>query len=189
MLADATDGADGIFASCAHADDPVSSSPFAAECNVEAQYPQQGLRATHRPVSARGFWGQPVRSLEMRPLLRSAPARKKSAAIPIHELRSAMVSRTQAASGSALSDLATHWARWGARSTASNAYDHRTFATATLSMAVTTAAAYEVTRRRTHGVAYGQLNASSLESAKPSRCRRSDTSASAPGFCFHQLLV
>jgi hypothetical protein len=54
-----------------------------------------------RPAIARGFWGQPVLSLNIPSTPRSAPARKRSAALPIHELRSAMISRTQAATGSA----------------------------------------------------------------------------------------
>ena len=55
-----------------------------------------------RPASARGFLGQPARSVEMPSLLLwSAPARRRSAALPVHELRSAMISRTQVAIGSA----------------------------------------------------------------------------------------
>src|SRR5438094_1208520 len=54
-----------------------------------------------RPARARGFFGQPVLSLEMPSLPRSAPARRRSAALPVHELRSAMISRTQVAIGSA----------------------------------------------------------------------------------------
>jgi hypothetical protein len=49
-----------------------------------------------RPASARGFLGE-----EMPPLVRPAPARSRSAALPDHELRSAMISRTQAATRSA----------------------------------------------------------------------------------------
>jgi hypothetical protein len=53
-----------------------------------------------RPASARGFLGQPALSPDM-PLLRPAPVRRRSAALPVHELRSAMMSRAQAATGSA----------------------------------------------------------------------------------------
>jgi hypothetical protein len=49
----------------------------------------------------RGFVGQPVLPLEMPSPLRSAPARRRSVAVPVNELRSAMISRTQAATGSA----------------------------------------------------------------------------------------
>jgi hypothetical protein len=52
-----------------------------------------------RPASARGFLGQPVLSLDTPSALRSAPARKRSAAVPVQDLRSAMISRTQAATG------------------------------------------------------------------------------------------
>jgi hypothetical protein len=54
-----------------------------------------------RPASARGFVGQSPLPLEMPSLLRSAPARRRSAALPVHELRSAIMSRTRAATGSA----------------------------------------------------------------------------------------
>jgi hypothetical protein len=53
-----------------------------------------------RPASARGFLGQPVLSLGI-PLLRPALTRKRSAALPLYKMRSAMISRTHAATGSA----------------------------------------------------------------------------------------
>src|SRR5262249_52383697 len=51
------------------------------------------------PARARGFLGQPVLCFET--LLRSKLTRRRSAALPVHELRSLMNSRTQAAIGSA----------------------------------------------------------------------------------------
>src|SRR5436190_18178686 len=57
-----------------------------------------------RPASARGFLGQPVLPLDMPSPLRSAPARRR-AALPVHELRSTMISRTQAATESMIVDL------------------------------------------------------------------------------------
>ena len=52
-------------------------------------------RSPRRPASARGFLGQPVLSLEVPSLLRLPPARRRSAALPVHEPRSAMISRTR----------------------------------------------------------------------------------------------
>ena len=54
-----------------------------------------------RPASARGLLGQPVRLSERPSQLRPAPSRSRSTAVPVHELRSAMISRTQEATGSA----------------------------------------------------------------------------------------
>src|ERR1700730_14236404 len=51
------------------------------------------------PARARGFLGQPVLSLVC--LVRSTLTRRRSASLPIHELRSLMNSRTQAVIGSA----------------------------------------------------------------------------------------
>jgi hypothetical protein len=48
--------------------------------------------------------GQPVLPLDMPSPLRSAPARRR-AALPVHELRSTMISRTQAATESMIVDL------------------------------------------------------------------------------------
>ena len=53
------------------------------------------------PARALGFLGQPVLCFEIRSLLRSKLTRRRSAALPVHELRSLMNSRTQAAIGSA----------------------------------------------------------------------------------------
>jgi hypothetical protein len=44
-----------MFGSSTHPDDPVSSSAFAAERNVDAEYPQERLRAT-QAASQRGFF-------------------------------------------------------------------------------------------------------------------------------------
>jgi hypothetical protein len=44
-LEDAADGADGIFGSSVYPDDPVSNPAFATERNLDAQYPQERLRA------------------------------------------------------------------------------------------------------------------------------------------------
>jgi hypothetical protein len=52
---DAADGADGMFGSSTHPDDPVSSSAFTAERNVDAEYPQERLRAT-QAANQRGFF-------------------------------------------------------------------------------------------------------------------------------------
>ena len=52
-----------------------------------------------RPASARGFFGQAAVPLEVS--LLSVPARRRSAALHIHDLRPAMISRTHAATGSA----------------------------------------------------------------------------------------
>jgi hypothetical protein len=43
--ADGADGADGIFGSSVYPDDPVSNPAFATERNLDAQYPQERLRA------------------------------------------------------------------------------------------------------------------------------------------------
>ena len=61
----------------------------------------------NRPASARGFWGQPLPLLETPSLARSAPVRSRSAALPTQVLRSAMISRTRAATGSASTAFAT----------------------------------------------------------------------------------
>jgi hypothetical protein len=55
-LEDAADGADGIFGSSVYPDDPVSNPAFATERNLDAQYPQERLRA----VVARAAGSQPV---------------------------------------------------------------------------------------------------------------------------------
>jgi hypothetical protein len=44
IVADAADGADGIFLSGTYPNDPASGPAFATEGNVDAQYPQERLR-------------------------------------------------------------------------------------------------------------------------------------------------
>jgi hypothetical protein len=58
--ADGTDGADGMFGSSTHPDDPVSRSAFATERNVDAQCPQESLRTTQTASKGPGSFGQPV---------------------------------------------------------------------------------------------------------------------------------
>jgi hypothetical protein len=48
--ADGADGADGIFKRPPYRNNPVSCSAFTTECNLDAQDPQEGLRAT-QPAS------------------------------------------------------------------------------------------------------------------------------------------
>jgi len=100
-VAHAADGADGVCERRVHPDDPGSGAAFTTEGHLDAGGPQEGLRPAQTAGERRGFLGQPAPYLEMPSLLRSAPARRRSAALPIHELRSAMISRTQAATGSA----------------------------------------------------------------------------------------
>src|SRR5262245_11723721 len=96
-MADAADGADGMFGT-RHADHSRSCSAFAREGNLDAQRPQERLRP---PQSAgRGVFGQPALVFQTSLPAKSA-ARKRSAALPVHELRSAIMSRTRAATGSA----------------------------------------------------------------------------------------
>jgi hypothetical protein len=54
-----------------------------------------------RPARARGFLGQPVPSRDVPLLLQPTPRCMRSTALPVHNLRSAMISHTQAATGSA----------------------------------------------------------------------------------------
>src|SRR3989442_1280016 len=100
MVADAADGADGVFSRRMHLDDPASGAAFTTEGNLDAVR-RDVCGRRRRPASARGLLGHPVPALEMPPLLQSLPARRRSAALPVHELRSAMSSRTLAATGSA----------------------------------------------------------------------------------------
>jgi hypothetical protein len=46
MVADDADGADGILLNCTYPNDPASSSAFTTERNLDAQAPQERLRAT-----------------------------------------------------------------------------------------------------------------------------------------------
>ena len=100
-MADAADGADGIFECRANPDDPAAGAAFTTERDVDAQRPQERLRPAQAAGERARVFGPAGASLEMPSLLRPAPARRRSAALPVHELRSAMISRTQAATGSA----------------------------------------------------------------------------------------
>jgi len=57
MVADAADGADGIVAKSTNPDDPVSGSAFTIERNVDAQCPQERLRATQAASERAGIFG------------------------------------------------------------------------------------------------------------------------------------
>ena len=100
--ADGADGADGIFDRRTHPDHPASGSAFTTEGNFDAQRPKERLRATQAAGERAGiFWPAGAAPSRCRHCRRSAPARRRSEALPVHELRSAMISRTQAATGSA----------------------------------------------------------------------------------------
>jgi hypothetical protein len=74
---------------------PVATSALTGEGYVKAERPQEGLGATQAAGECTGVLGQPAR------LRGSPPTRRRSAALPVQEPRSAMSSRTQAATGSA----------------------------------------------------------------------------------------
>src|SRR6516164_1216659 len=87
IVADCADGADGhgdVFGPRVNSDHPGSSSAFTAEGNLDAQRPKERLRTTQ---SAGGSD-------------RSAPARRRSEAFPVHVLQFAIICRIRAASGS-----------------------------------------------------------------------------------------
>ena len=54
LVADAADGADDIFLSCTY---PASGPAFPAEGNVDAQCPQEHLRATQAASEGAGIFG------------------------------------------------------------------------------------------------------------------------------------
>ena len=99
--ADRADGADGTFKCARILMILLPSRPPRLNVILMPKTRRKLCARRRRPAIARGFWGQPVLSLNIPSTPRSAPARKRSAALPIHELRSAMISRTQAATGSA----------------------------------------------------------------------------------------
>jgi hypothetical protein len=101
VVADTADGADGLFGARADPDHPASSSTFTTELNVNAHDPQERLRTTQAAGEARGFFGQTAAPLERPESARSAPARRRSEALPVHVLRFAIICRIQAATGSA----------------------------------------------------------------------------------------
>jgi hypothetical protein len=98
-VADAADGADGTCPSCTYSDHPAPGPAFPTERNLDAQAPQERLRATQATSERAGICGPTDTARGMPLMLRSAPARRRSAALPVQELRSATISRTQAATG------------------------------------------------------------------------------------------
>jgi hypothetical protein len=99
IVADATDGADGIIERRADPDDSISCSAFTVKGDVDANRPKKRLRLTQvAGKGARGFLGQPVLSLVC--LVRS-PTLRRSAALPAHEPRSLTSCRTHVVTGSA----------------------------------------------------------------------------------------
>src|SRR5438874_2842254 len=101
-VADGADGADGMFESACILMILLPARPSRLNVMSMPRTRRNVCARRRRPASARGFLGQPARSVEMPSLLLwSAPARRRSAALPVHELRSAMISRTQVAIGSA----------------------------------------------------------------------------------------
>jgi hypothetical protein len=95
------DGADGTFECARILMILLPSRPQRLNVMSMPKTRRKVCARRRRPASARGFWGQPVLSLDIPSTPRSAPARKRSAAVPVQVLRSAMISRTQAAIGSA----------------------------------------------------------------------------------------
>jgi hypothetical protein len=78
---------------------PLAAST--AERDVDAQCPQEGLRAAQAPGERARIFG-PAGSVPRCPTSPAVGAStKRSAAVPVQELRSAMISRTHAATGSA----------------------------------------------------------------------------------------
>jgi hypothetical protein len=57
VVSDAADSADGIFDSCTHPDDPASGSAFTTERNVDAQCPEERLRAAQAASEGTGIFG------------------------------------------------------------------------------------------------------------------------------------
>jgi hypothetical protein len=101
QVADGADGTDGIFLSCSYPNDPASGPAFPAEGNVDAQCPQERLRATQAASECAGIFGPQCARSKGRGCSGGRRPAKSSAALPIHQLRSAMMSRARAATGSA----------------------------------------------------------------------------------------
>src|SRR5947209_16962545 len=57
LVADAADGTDDIFLSCTYPNDSASGPAFPAEGNVDAQCPQERLRATQAASECAGIFG------------------------------------------------------------------------------------------------------------------------------------
>jgi hypothetical protein len=57
LVADAADGADGIFPSCTQPDDPIASSAFTTERDLNTQHPHERLRATEAARERAGIFG------------------------------------------------------------------------------------------------------------------------------------
>jgi hypothetical protein len=95
IAADSADAADGIFRRFAYPDHSRSGAAFPTERNVDPHR----LKTCLKPARARGFFVRPVLSPDCE--ICSMLIRKRSAALPVHELRSLMSSRTKAAIGSA----------------------------------------------------------------------------------------
>src|SRR5262245_9736728 len=57
IVADGADGADGIFERSMYRDDPGADTAFPTERNLDAQYPQEGLRATQAASERAGVFG------------------------------------------------------------------------------------------------------------------------------------
>ena len=66
---------------------PGSGAAFTADGDLDVQGSQEGLRATQRPASARGFLGQLVRSVEPPSRLQSPPSRSGGAPRPRRRAR------------------------------------------------------------------------------------------------------
>jgi hypothetical protein len=77
LLADTADGADGIFLSCTHPDDPVSGSGFALDVKTPAGTPVSDVGGQR---VRGGFWANPHCFLEMSSPQLPVQARKRSAA-------------------------------------------------------------------------------------------------------------
>jgi hypothetical protein len=103
---DTADGADGVvglvLAHGRYRDGPGSQPSLAAEDHLNPERAKRVCARRSRPASARAFFGQPDRvqaAIGLPPML--MPTCKRSDALPVHCARSAMSSRTWAATGSA----------------------------------------------------------------------------------------
>jgi hypothetical protein len=60
VIADAADGADGIFGAPAYPDDPAAGMTFTAERDVDTQHPEERLRASQAATERAGIFGPPA---------------------------------------------------------------------------------------------------------------------------------